>query len=141
MAKTKELSKDVRDKIVDLCKAGMGYKTIAKQLEGKFIIPKTTRTLGGYLGKRVFTVSGPGDWEKSVLPLVPIVPLSRSNALSKVLRSLDLNVTPPGRCPGRGPAVCDGDGRVARRGEKEAPDTVVLSCDLALNWPRLGPVL
>ncbi|KAK6312094.1 hypothetical protein J4Q44_G00177580 [Coregonus suidteri] len=33
MAKTKELSKDVRDKIVDLHKAGMGYKTIAKQLD------------------------------------------------------------------------------------------------------------
>ncbi|KAK6318590.1 hypothetical protein J4Q44_G00118810 [Coregonus suidteri] len=32
MAKTKELSKDVRDRIVDLHKAGMGYKTIAKQL-------------------------------------------------------------------------------------------------------------
>ncbi len=32
MAKTKELSKDVRDKIVDLHKDGMGYKTIAKQL-------------------------------------------------------------------------------------------------------------
>ncbi len=32
MAKTKELSKDVRDKIVDLHKAGMNYKTIAKQL-------------------------------------------------------------------------------------------------------------
>ncbi len=32
MAKTKELSKDVRDKIVDLHKAGMVYKTIAKQL-------------------------------------------------------------------------------------------------------------
>ncbi len=31
MAKTKELSKDVRDKIVDLHKAGMGYKTTAKQ--------------------------------------------------------------------------------------------------------------
>ncbi|KAK6303484.1 hypothetical protein J4Q44_G00259380 [Coregonus suidteri] len=33
MAKTKELSKDVRDKIVDLHKAGMGYKTMAKQLD------------------------------------------------------------------------------------------------------------
>ncbi len=32
MSKTKELSKGVRDKIVDLRKAGMGYKTIAKQL-------------------------------------------------------------------------------------------------------------
>ncbi len=32
MAKTKELSKDVRDKIVDLHKAGMGYKTIASSL-------------------------------------------------------------------------------------------------------------
>ncbi len=35
MAKTKELSKDVRDTIVDLHKAGMGYKTIAKQLGEK----------------------------------------------------------------------------------------------------------
>ncbi len=35
MAKTKELSKDVRDKIVDLHKAGIGYKTIAKQLDDK----------------------------------------------------------------------------------------------------------
>ncbi len=35
MAKTKELSKDVRDKIVDLHKAGMGYKTTAKQLGEK----------------------------------------------------------------------------------------------------------
>ncbi len=35
MAKTKELSKDVRDKSVDLQKAGMGYKTIAKQLGEK----------------------------------------------------------------------------------------------------------
>ncbi len=35
MAKTKELSKDVRDKIVDLHKAGIGYKTIAKQLGEK----------------------------------------------------------------------------------------------------------
>ncbi len=35
MAKTKELSKDVRDKIVDLHKAGIGYKTITKQLGEK----------------------------------------------------------------------------------------------------------
>ena len=35
IAKTKELSKDVRDKIVDLHMAGMGYKTIAKQLGEK----------------------------------------------------------------------------------------------------------
>ncbi len=35
MAKTKELPKDVRDKIVDLHKAGMCYKTIAKQLGEK----------------------------------------------------------------------------------------------------------
>ncbi len=34
-AKTKELFKDVRDKIVDLHKAGMGYKTIVKQLGKK----------------------------------------------------------------------------------------------------------
>ncbi len=35
MAKTKELSKDVRDKIVDLHKAGMCYKTINKQFGEK----------------------------------------------------------------------------------------------------------
>src|SRR4029434_5330128 len=35
MGKTKELTKDVRDKILDLHKAGMGYKTIGKQLGEK----------------------------------------------------------------------------------------------------------
>ncbi len=35
MAKTKELSKDVRYKIVDLHKPGMGYKTIVKQFGEK----------------------------------------------------------------------------------------------------------
>src|SRR4029434_6599165 len=35
MGKTKELTKDVRDKIVDLHKAGMGYKTIGNQLGEK----------------------------------------------------------------------------------------------------------
>ncbi len=35
VAKTKELSKVVKDKILDLHKAGMGYKTIAKQLGEK----------------------------------------------------------------------------------------------------------
>ncbi len=38
MAKTKELSKDVGDKIADLHKTGMGYKTIAKQLGEKVTI-------------------------------------------------------------------------------------------------------
>ena len=35
MGKTKELSKDIRDKIVDLHKAGMGYKKKSKQLGEK----------------------------------------------------------------------------------------------------------
>ena len=35
MGKTKELSKDIRDKIVDLHKAGMGYNKISKQLGEK----------------------------------------------------------------------------------------------------------
>ena len=34
-ARPKELTKEVRDKIVDLHKAGMGYKTIGKQLGEK----------------------------------------------------------------------------------------------------------
>ena len=37
MGKTKELSKDIRDKIVDLHKAGMGYKKISKQLGEKLL--------------------------------------------------------------------------------------------------------
>ncbi len=45
MAKTKELSKDVRDKIVDLHKAGMGYKTIAKPLSEK------VTTVGAFIRK------------------------------------------------------------------------------------------
>ena len=35
MGKTKELSKDIRDNIVDLPKAEMGYKKISKQLGEK----------------------------------------------------------------------------------------------------------
>ena len=35
MGKTKELPKDVRDKVVDLYEAGVGYKTIGKQLGEK----------------------------------------------------------------------------------------------------------
>ena len=35
MGKTKELPKDIRDKIVDMHKAGMGYKKISKQLGEK----------------------------------------------------------------------------------------------------------
>ncbi len=35
MGKTKELYKDTRDKIVDLHRAGMGYRTIGKQLGEK----------------------------------------------------------------------------------------------------------
>ncbi|KAL1253159.1 hypothetical protein QQF64_017852 [Cirrhinus molitorella] len=46
MAKTKELSKDVRDKIVDLHKAGMGYKTIAKQLAPLFCNEEKERERG-----------------------------------------------------------------------------------------------
>ncbi len=45
MAKTKELSKDVRDTIVDLHKTGMGYKTIAKQLG------KNVTTVGAIIHK------------------------------------------------------------------------------------------
>ena len=38
MGKTKELSKDIGDNIVDLHKAGMGYKKISKQLGEKLTV-------------------------------------------------------------------------------------------------------
>ena len=38
MGKTKELSKDIRDKIVDLHKAGMGYRKISKQFGEKLTV-------------------------------------------------------------------------------------------------------
>ena len=53
MGKTRELSKDIRDKIVDLHKAGMGFRTIGKQLGekattvGAIIIPRH-KVAGGY---------------------------------------------------------------------------------------------
>ncbi len=64
MAKTKELSKDVRDKIVDLHKAGMGYKIIAKQLGEK------VTTVGAIIRK----------WKKHKI----IVNLPRSGASCKI---------------------------------------------------------
>uniref|UniRef100_A0A8C7JWT5 Transposase n=1 Tax=Oncorhynchus kisutch TaxID=8019 RepID=A0A8C7JWT5_ONCKI len=45
MAKTSELCKDIRVKIVDLHKAGMGYRTIGKQLGEK------ATTVGAIIGK------------------------------------------------------------------------------------------
>ncbi len=56
MAKTKELSKDVKDKIVDLHKAGMGYKTIAKPLSEKVT---TVGTINRKWKKHKITVNLP----------------------------------------------------------------------------------
>ncbi len=58
MAKTKELSKDVRGKIVELHKAGMGYKTIAKQLGEK------VTTVGAIIRKwkKQNNCQSPSDW-------------------------------------------------------------------------------
>ncbi len=58
MAKTKELSKKVRDKIVDQHKAGMGYKTIAKQLGEK------VTTVGAIIHKwkKHKITKSPSDW-------------------------------------------------------------------------------
>nr|DBA32340.1 TPA: hypothetical protein GDO54_000140 [Pyxicephalus adspersus] len=59
MAKTKELSKDVRDKIVDLHKAGLGFKTIARQFGEK------VTTVGAIIHKwkkNKITVNVPGTF-------------------------------------------------------------------------------
>ncbi len=58
MTKTKELSKEVRDKIVDLHKGGMGYKTIAKQLGEK----GTTVCAIIHKWKKQNNCHSPSDW-------------------------------------------------------------------------------
>ena len=65
MSKTKELSKDIRVKIVDLHKAGMGYKKISKQLGEKLT------TVGAIIRK----------WKKYKVT----ANLPRSGALCKIL--------------------------------------------------------
>ncbi len=59
MAKSKELSKDVRDKSLDLHKVGMGYKTIAKQL-GKMMT--TVSAIIRKWRKHKITVNLPRSW-------------------------------------------------------------------------------
>jgi len=46
MAKTRELCKDIRDKIVDLHKAGMGNRTIGKQLGEKATVKENLTSWG-----------------------------------------------------------------------------------------------
>ncbi|KAK3560591.1 hypothetical protein QTP86_010927 [Hemibagrus guttatus] len=55
MAKTKELSKDVRDKIVDLHTAVMGYKTIVKQLgeKGTGQLHRIKWMMGGAMNRQI----------------------------------------------------------------------------------------
>ncbi len=59
MGKTKELSKNTRDNIVDLHKAGMGYRTIGKQLGEK-------ETTVGAIIKKMKEIQddcqSPSDW-------------------------------------------------------------------------------
>ncbi len=59
MAKTKELSKDVRDKIVDHQKAGLDYKTITKQLDEKVT---TVCVIISKWKKHKLTVNLPQSW-------------------------------------------------------------------------------
>ncbi len=73
MAKTKELSKDIKDKIVDLHKAGMDYKTIAKQLDEKVM-----RTVGAIIRK----------WKKRIIT----INLTRTGAPCKISHRGDLMI-------------------------------------------------
>ncbi len=68
MGKTKELSKDTRDKIVDLHKAGMGYRTMVKQLGEK------STTVGAIIRK----------WKKFKMKFKMTVNLPRTGALCKI---------------------------------------------------------
>ena len=60
MGKTKELSKDLMDQIVDLHQAGIGYKTIRKQLGEK------ETTVGAIIQKNNVCVS---KWKKKKMTI------------------------------------------------------------------------
>ena len=66
MGKTKELSKDIREKIVDLNKAGMGYKKISKQLG------ETLTTVGAIIRKwKKHKVTGNLPWSGAARKISP----------------------------------------------------------------------
>ncbi|KAG8011129.1 Leucine-rich repeat transmembrane protein FLRT2 [Nibea albiflora] len=65
----------------------------------------------GHFGECVLTVRtecGRGDLGSAITATTNTLLPPLSSLLMSCRRSLDPNVTPPGFCPGRGPAVCDG---------------------------------
>ncbi|KAI4890276.1 hypothetical protein NFI96_003902 [Prochilodus magdalenae] len=57
MPKNKELSKDPRDKTVDLHKAGTGYRTLGEQLDGPKTVNVSCRPSGGIIEGTSVTLS------------------------------------------------------------------------------------
>ncbi|KAI4882863.1 hypothetical protein NFI96_026107, partial [Prochilodus magdalenae] len=82
MGKTKELSKDVRDKIIDLHKAGLGYKThISRRDAGR--LDRLVRKAGSVLGLEL----------ESLTPLAERRALSKLNIMDKVHHPLHSTIT------------------------------------------------
>ncbi len=86
MGKTKELSKDTRDKIVDLQKAGMGYRSIAKQLGEK-------ATTIGVIIRKIEEIQddcqSPSDWGSMWYKCVINHELTHDNHAIKYFKSID----------------------------------------------------
>ena len=90
MGKTKELSKDIRDKIVDLHKAGMGNKKISKQLGEKLT------TVGAIIRKwkkHKFTANLPRAGAPRKILSHGISMIMRKVRISPVLHSRSLLMT------------------------------------------------
>ncbi|KAK6294217.1 hypothetical protein J4Q44_G00350470 [Coregonus suidteri] len=71
MAKTKELSKDTRNKIVDLHQAGKTESAIARDIQAWEYVP-----LGPFLGKNFGTTISP--W---VVPMEALLPFAEPNTV------------------------------------------------------------
>ncbi|KAK6296749.1 hypothetical protein J4Q44_G00328910 [Coregonus suidteri] len=83
MAKTRELCKDIRDNIVDLHKAGMGYRTIGKQLGEK---ATTVGTIIRKWKKFKMTVNHPRSGAPCKISLCGASMIMRKKTISNTLR-------------------------------------------------------
>ncbi len=139
MAKTKELSKDIRDKIVDLHKAGMGYKTIAKQLGEKVTTVGTVNLPRLGLHASSHLVEFQWSWEQwgispelhgRILSMVSrqLGPKSPRKQLVTHYAMKDWNPAVPARSPAQ-ESTCTGPSEVCQWFRGELGESVVVRWD------------